>query len=70
MAQQAQQDQYPDDSDKAIPRAQLFEQLNKILETRDEDLWRGCGMELSLRHEDRIINGSETKVFNSRIRSL
>jgi hypothetical protein len=39
MVQQAQQDQYPDDSDKAIPRAQLFEQLNKILETRDEELW-------------------------------
>ena len=34
-AQQAQQGEHQADSDKAAMRAQLSEQLNKILETRD-----------------------------------
>lgn len=34
-AQQAQQNEHQADSDKAVMRAQLSEQLNKILETRD-----------------------------------
>jgi outer membrane protein OmpA-like peptidoglycan-associated protein len=35
IAQQAQQNEHQADSDKAVMRAQLSEQLNKILETRD-----------------------------------
>jgi outer membrane protein OmpA-like peptidoglycan-associated protein len=35
IAQQAQQDEHQADSDKGILRAQLAEQLNKVLETRD-----------------------------------
>ena len=35
LAQQAQQGEHQADSEKAAMRAQLSEQLNKILETRD-----------------------------------